>query len=354
MRYSKVYLDSIGYELAPVVVTSRELERKLAPVLERLKISEGQLENLTGIFERRWWTPGFSLSRGAIAAAKKALDNSRVKAKDIDILIYASVGHEYYEPAMACEVADALGIDPDAAVYDLSNACLAAMNGILNIANAIELGHCRAGLVVSCESAREINESTIKDLLEEQPSMKELIGSLTTFTGGSGASAVLLTDGSFEQKPGSNSRSKPRLVGGVHCTEPKFHGICRWGMQHVGDGNFREKMQTDAISVLKNGVNLGKRTWNHFLNTLEWNKEDLDKVICHQVAEKNKEMILKTIGLDEEKDFSTYPYLGNMGTVSLPVTAAIAQERGFLQKGDKVGFLGIGSGLNCLMLGWEW
>jgi 3-oxoacyl-[acyl-carrier-protein] synthase-3 len=46
--------------------------------------------------------------------------------------------------------------------------------------------------------------------------------------------------------------------------------------------------------------------------------------------------------------------LGNIGTVSLPLTAALADERGFLEKGDKVGFLGIGSGLNCLMLGWEW
>jgi 3-oxoacyl-[acyl-carrier-protein] synthase-3 len=43
-----------------------------------------------------------------------------------------------------------------------------------------------------------------------------------------------------------------------------------------------------------------------------------------------------------------------MGTVSLPLTAALAEEREFLQAGHKVGFLGIGSGLNCLMLGLEW
>jgi 3-oxoacyl-[acyl-carrier-protein] synthase-3 len=43
-----------------------------------------------------------------------------------------------------------------------------------------------------------------------------------------------------------------------------------------------------------------------------------------------------------------------MGSVSLPLTAAIAAERGELQRGDKVALLGIGSGLNCLMLGLEW
>ena len=59
-------------------------------------------------------------------------------------------------------------------------------------------------------------------------------------------------------------------------------------------------------------------------------------------------------GIPAEKDFSTFEYLGNIGTVSLPLTAALAEERNFLQPGDRVGFLGIGSGLNCLMLGIEW
>ena len=43
-----------------------------------------------------------------------------------------------------------------------------------------------------------------------------------------------------------------------------------------------------------------------------------------------------------------------IGTVSLPITAAIAAEREFLVKDDLVGFFGIGSGLNCLMLGLKW
>ena len=36
------------------------------------------------------------------------------------------------------------------------------------------------------------------------------------------------------------------------------------------------------------------------------------------------------------------------------MTAAIADQRKFLKRGDRVGFLGIGSGLNCMMIGWEW
>jgi acyl-CoA:acyl-CoA alkyltransferase len=58
--------------------------------------------------------------------------------------------------------------------------------------------------------------------------------------------------------------------------------------------------------------------------------------------------------VSEDKDFSTFEYLGNMGTVSVPITAALADERDFLETGDRVAFLGIGSGLNCMMLGIEW
>ena len=69
MRYQRVFLDSIGYELPPVVVTSRELEARLGPVYKALHLAEGQLEALTGIVERRWWEPGFPLSHGAARAA---------------------------------------------------------------------------------------------------------------------------------------------------------------------------------------------------------------------------------------------------------------------------------------------
>ena len=40
--------------------------------------------------------------------------------------------------------------------------------------------------------------------------------------------------------------------------------------------------------------------------------------------------------------------------MSLPLTAALAEERDFLIPGDRVGFMGIGSGLNCMMLGLKW
>ncbi len=387
MKYNRVYVDAIGYELAPVVVTSTEIETRLEPLYQKLRISPGQLEAWTGIAERRWWDEGHSLSDGATEAARRALEQSNVAARDLDILIYAGVCREHFEPATACSVAAKLNISPDAAIFDVSNACLGVLNGMVDIANRIELGQIRAGMVVSCETAREIIDYTIQRLLEDM-SMDSLTKSLATLTGGSGAVAVLLTDGSFSKA------HQHRLLGGVTKSAPEHHSLCRWGfesllpaavdkveqilpsaltqtkfgqfmpslvqqkvsgllpakLQHA----FTQFMQTDSISVLRFGVDLGMKTWDSFLAKIGLRPDQIDKVICHQVGKGHRDQVMQTLGIAPGKDFNTYPYLGNIGTVSLPLTAAIADERGFLEKGDRVGLLGIGSGLNCLMLAVDW
>jgi acyl-CoA:acyl-CoA alkyltransferase len=347
MKYSRVFVNAIGYELPPLVVTTRELEERLQPVFETLRLPPGQLEAWTGITERRWWEPGYSLSDRAAAAARNALAAAELPASAIETLIYGAVCREQFEPATACHVAAALAVKSGAAVYDVSNACLGVLNGMIDIANRIELGQCKAGLVVACETAREINDVTI-DRLRHNADMDLLKSSLATLTGGAGAVAVLLTDGSFP------TPRRHRLVGGVTATDPQFFGLCRWGLEECSPFVLRQFATTDSVSVLKHGVALGHRTWDAFLPQLGWRKEQIDKIICHQVGASHQDAILKALGIDATREFSTFQYLGNMGTVSLPVTAALADERDFLQPGNRVGFLGIGSGLNCLMLGLEW
>ncbi|WP_029918088.1 3-oxoacyl-ACP synthase III [Pelobacter seleniigenes] len=347
MKYSRVFIESVGYELAPIVMSSAELEQRLAPVYEKLHIGSGQLEALTGIRERRWWKPNTPVSHGAIAAAKKCLQERNVAPQDIGAVVYAGVCREYFEPATACQVAAALGVQGDAAVYDISNACLGVLNGVLDIANRIELGQIRCGLVVACESSREINEIMIQQMLDN-PTMELFTTSLATLTGGSGAAAVLLTDGSF-----APSR-RPRLLGGVNIAEPQFNELCRWGIRKEADGSHSPFMRTDAVSVMKHGVELGKRTWEVFSRELGLSPERIDRVICHQVGEAHQKLILQTLGIAPDKDFPTFEFLGNMGTVSLPITAAIAKERDMIRPGNLVGFLGIGSGLNCLMMAIQW
>ncbi|MBI5062721.1 MAG: 3-oxoacyl-ACP synthase III, partial [Desulfatitalea sp.] len=140
MRFTKVSIAGLGYELATNVITSDDLEKRLAPVYNTLHIQPGQLEALTGISERRFWDADVRLSEKAAQAGKKALKAARIDPREIGALIYGGVCRENLEPATACAVAHELGISPAAHIFDLSNACLGVLNGMVHIASAIELG----------------------------------------------------------------------------------------------------------------------------------------------------------------------------------------------------------------------
>ncbi len=359
MKYSRVVIERFGYELAPCVVTSAELEEQLAPVYGSLHIQPGQLEQITGIRERRYWEPGYTVTQGAAAAAAKVLIGSPVPSEALEMLIYGGVCREHFEPATACHVAAGLqragySIHPSAHVYDVGNACLGVLNGMLDIANRIELGHIRAGMVFSCETARDIVKTTIARL-NGAPDMKEFKTAVATLTGGSAAVAVILSDGSFGEA------GRRRLRGAVVETAPEHHMLCRWGVEAHPAGqapgaetSLREFASTDARAVLDHGVVLGERTWDLFLREMEWQVADVDRIVCHQVGSVHRGVMLSRMGLEPAQDFITYEYLGNTGTAGLPVSAALAHERGFLEPGHRVGLLGIGSGLNCMMLGVDW
>lgn len=346
MRYNRVFVESIAYDLPATVVSSEALEERLAPVYQRLHLQVGQLAALTGIRERRYWEPGMKMAAGAARAGGKALEAAGLSGADIGMFIYGGVCRDYLEPATACAAAAALGVKHAAYVYDVSNACLGVVNGIVQAADAIERGQIKAGLIVSCETSRQIVDLTIERLLR-QCSMEEVRLSLATLTGGSGAVGVVVCDASL-------SRAGHRLLGGVARNDVSRHGLCIWGPDTGQPATAPMELRTDASAILEHGVTLGVETWRAFLEEMGWTTESIDRTICHQVGAPHRQTVMRAIGVPLEKDFQTYEYLGNIGTVSLPITAAIAEERGFLHRGQRVAFCGIGSGLNCLVLGLEW
>ena len=210
-----------------------------------------------------------------------------MKPEDIEVVIYAAVCRENFEPASACYVAAGLGVSPHASVFDISNACLGVLNGIIDIANRVELGQIRAGLVVSCETSREIIDTMIQKMMTERD-METFKSSLATLTGGSGAVAVLVTDGSFSKE------YRRKLIGGTTQAAPQHHGLCKWGLAPAAFdfaatapaaamGHMlnlaRQVMSTDSVAVLKHGVDLGLRNWRNFLHKFGWASDLIDKVV---------------------------------------------------------------------------
>jgi 3-oxoacyl-[acyl-carrier-protein] synthase III len=349
MQYEKVCVESFGYELPENIVTSVSMEARLAPIYDKFNLSYGRLEMITGIRERRLWDDDITPSQASIKAAEKAISKSGVNKEDIGCLLHTSVSRDFLEPATATVVHDSLGLPPTATIFDISNACLGFVNGMVTLANMIELGQIKAGIVVGCESSKRLIDTTIYKLLKDPDITRDKLKlAFATLTLGSGAVAAVLSHSSLTQ-------DGHKLLGGVTRAASQHNGLCRI----EADASFLNldelpDMRTDYEGVLKNGLKLAPDTWEATKKELGWKNSDIDRFFTHQVSAVHSKLLFKTLGLDEAKDFSTVEYLGNIGSVSLPITMAIGIDQGRLNPGDKVAMLGIGSGIVCLMLGLEW
>ncbi|MCY2963022.1 MAG: 3-oxoacyl-ACP synthase III [Planctomycetota bacterium] len=348
MRYRHVCLEALAYTLPPEIVASSAIEDRLAPIYDRLSLPAGRLELMTGIRERRFWPRGVLPGTVSAQTAAALLESSGFDRRHIGALVHGSVCRDQLEPATASGVHHAVGLPQSACVLDLSNACLGLLNGMLLIANMIELGQIRAGIVVGTEMGRDLVEGTIDSLLSTpnitRQDVKLAFASLTI---GSGSAAMLLCDRKL-------SRTGRRLLGGAFLTDTSSHQLCAGGVAAAEHGDGRPRMQTDSEALLHAGVNLAEQTWRRFLETLGWGVEDITKAFTHQVGRMHRKLLYDRLGLNPAIDFSTVEFLGNTGAAALPMTAALGAEKGHVQSGDRVALLGIGSGLNSLMLGVDW
>lgn len=346
MLYKNVCIEALGYELPENIVSSAELEKQLSPVYDRLKLPHGRLELISGVKERRFWKNGIRPSQVSTLAAEKAIENAGISKEDIGCLIHASVCRDFLEPATASIVHHALGLPCNSTVFDVSNACLGFANSMVILANMIELGQVKAGLIVSGENGKQLIESTIKELLANtQLTRKQFKPYFASLTIGAGAAAMVMTHASI-------SKTGHKLLGGQVQSSTEHNDLCTGGGAIAHDGHII--MQTDSEAVLTHGIELAKKTWEDFKNELGWENGSAERIFCHQVGSAHRKMLYESLQLDLNKDFPTLEYLGNIGSASLPITMAKGIEKGLLKKGNKVAMLGIGSGLNCVMLGVEW
>jgi len=347
-KYAHVCLESFGYVLPENVVTSVDLERELAPVYERFGVHEGRLELMTGIRERRFWDEGTLPSDASTRAGRRAMETAAVSPDEIECLIHTSVSRDFLEPATASVVHDNLSLSPKAVIYDISNACLGFLNGMVSLANMIELGQVKKGLIVAGESSRNLVRTTIDELLKAAKlNRQEFKAAFASLTIGSGAVALVMTHDSVAQ-------ADHRLIGGAVRTATEHNDLCRGS----GDTGFDEEasmsMQTQAETLLVSGCKLAGETWRVFKDGIGWGNGDVHRTYCHQVGATHRDELYKALELDPSKDFSTFEFLGNVGSVSLPLTMAMGIEQKPPRDGEQIAMLGIGSGLNSVMLGVRW
>jgi 3-oxoacyl-[acyl-carrier-protein] synthase-3 len=348
MLYQNVCLETIACTLPDEVITSEEIESRLAPLYTRLRLPEGRLELMTGIAERRMWPRDMLPGEMSVVTAEKAIRDAALDRRQIGALVHGSVCRDFVEPATACGVHHRLGLPSVCTVYDLSNACLGLLTGMVQVANMIELGQIRAGVVVGTESGRSLVESTIAQLnADTSLSRRDTKAAFASLTIGSGSAAIVLCHRDI-------SRTGNRLLGGAVRAATDHCELCQGGQGESTGVQGLTLMQTDSETLMREGVAAAQSTFTAFLAELGWKATDIQKTFCHQVGRAHHKLLFDSLGLDLRIDYSTFHFLGNTGAVALPTAAALGIEHGHLQPGDRVALLGIGSGINVIMLGIDW
>jgi 3-oxoacyl-[acyl-carrier-protein] synthase-3 len=346
MRFAHTCIESLAVALPGDILTTVEIEERLRPLYERLKLPFGRLELMTGIRERRVWPPGTRPSDASAAAGKAALAKSGLRAEQVELFIHSAVCRDMMEPATASFAHRKIGLPATAQIFDVSNACLGFLNALTVAAGLIESGQIKCALVVSGENGGPLVQQTLKTLLEAPLDRNGIKPYFANLTIGSGAVGAVVCHESILP-----AGARPhRLLGGIARAATEHGELCQ------GDSHGAEAlaMQTDSEALLTAGLALARDTWDAFTAETGYGAATADRFICHQVGSTHRRKLYEALGLDLAKDFSTFETLGNTGSVALPATLAKAVEAGAVAEGTKVALLGIGSGLNCLMLALEW
>jgi 3-oxoacyl-[acyl-carrier-protein] synthase III len=160
----KTRFESIGAYVPKKSVTTKELIARMAvpPIFD--------LEDLTGIKERRMRSESEDSFTIALEAVKDCLKNSKYDASDMDVIITTQItrfkdGMFLYEPTMSQFLKNELGARR-AMNFDISNACTGMFTGVYVLDNLIKAGVVKRGLVVSGECITPITDTAIKEISE--------------------------------------------------------------------------------------------------------------------------------------------------------------------------------------------
>jgi len=301
------------------VLTNDELSRMV-------DTSDEWIRTRTGIRERHVAEDGETTASTAIQAARQALEVAGLRPTQLDLIIVATVTPDYFFPAAACLVQDALGAT-HAAAFDLSAGCSGFVYGLSIAAHLVSAGVYRTALVIGAETLSRITDWTDRD---------------TCVLFGDGAGAVLLQAGEDEGgvlattlgADGSGGDLLRLPAGGSR--NPASHQTVAEGLHFI---------QMKGREVFRFAVRVMPAATQQVLEMAGLSLADLNLLIPHQANQRIIEAAARALDLPAEAVYSNLERYGNTSAASIPIALSEAVEEGRIQPGDLVVCVGFGAGL---------
>lgn len=314
-----------GRCLPKTVVTNDDL----AKVMDT---SDEWIRTRTGIRERHL-AKEETTAQMSYEAAKIALEQSGLSAEEIDLIIVGTITSDYITPSTACEVQALLGAD-NAMAFDVNAACTGFMVALNTAHVYMQSGIYKNAIVIGAETLSKIMDWNDRS-------------TCVLFGDGAGAAVVTCEDsdtGMFAFKQMAVGAKGSVLAGRGRLNNNPL----------VSNSKELEYVKMDGQEVYKFAVSTVPKCIQQVLDEAGVDISEIKYFIVHQANIRIIESVAKRLKVDMDKFPISLDHCGNISAGSVPILLDEVNEKGLLQKGDKIVMAGFGAGLTYSACVLEW
>ena len=280
----------------------------------------------TGIKERRWVEEGQNCSDLSAEAARRAMADAGLEAKDIDLIVLGTISGDYMMPSTACLVQELLGAK-NAGAFDVQAACSGFLTALQTAQAFVASGQAKNVLAIGAETLSRHLDMTDR-------------GSCILFGDGAGAAVVQAHD---------ICQQGEILSGELGSDGSGFDFI--W----IPMGGAKTPQKDPEYRSEEHFIRLRGREVYRFAVTKMtelirravegYDPDEVGVVVPHQVNMRIIESALERLGWDEERCFLNIHKYGNTSAASVPIALDEAHKAGRLKKGELCVLVAFGAGL---------
>jgi len=327
MSLKRSKITGVGKYLPDYVMTNEELEK-------HVDTNDEWIRSRTGIAERRILKdPDKATSFMATHAAEDALKDAGVDAKEIDLIIVATVTPDYLFPATAALVQKRIGAKK-AFGFDLSAACSGFLFALSTAGSMIESGRIKKALVIGADKMSSIMDFTDRT---------------TCILFGDGAGAVVLEE--TEEDEG--------IVDFVQYTDGDencmLYQPAGGSLNPATEETVKNKLhyiRQDGRSVFKKATEGMADVSLEIMKKNDLSADDVAWLVPHQANLRIINATARRMGLSEDKVMVNINKYGNTTAATIPLCLYDWKDK--LNEGDKIILSAFGGGLTWGAIYLKW
>jgi 3-oxoacyl-[acyl-carrier-protein] synthase-3 len=278
-----------------------------------------RLSMQTGIKTLRTALPSQKTSDFCLAAAQQCLADCAVKSCDIDAIVLVTQTPDQRLPSTSCVLQHQLGLRKDVLAFDIHYGCSGYLYGLL-----------QANILIQAECAERILVLT-GDVLTHYLGAK---GSKSRLMFGDAGNATLI-------EKGKSTAAFHMMTDGAGASALQMD-FRSYGLEQVNDPG----LMMQGKAVMDFVLEQVPQSIRHTMQTMGWQKQDVDFLLLHQANKMIVEGIQHAGGFAADKVPLAMDGYGNTGPASIPLTMNVYRDVIQQQSRKQVILSGFGVGLS--------